>query len=452
MKSITIVGAGLVGTLWAILLRQKGYEVSLYEKRSDPRKLLTDQGRSINLIVTSRGLCGLKRAGLLNEALAITIPVFGRMVHGKTGEAKFQPYGREDECNFSISRFKLNNFLLDAAEEKGVNLHFEHQLSELEPATRKVHFLHDQKMVSIDFDLLFGADGAGSEVRKKLTNDKTQWLEADYKEITLPAGTKGEFLLNKKALHIWPRGSHMLMALANPDSSFTMTLYLPRKGEISFENINTPTEIKNLFETEFPDVVSLLPNYIDEFQENPQGTLGTVRCSQWTFNNSIALIGDAAHAIIPFFGQGMNSGFEDCTTLVDLLDLHQNNWEKVLETFEKNRKLETNAIADMSIENWTEMRDKVGDNRFLLRKKVEGWLEEQFQDIYKSRYGMITYTLIPYSLAQKAGVIQSKILDELCKNILSPDEIPKEKAHALLKSEFLPFLKENRIKLDHYLP
>ena len=332
-KSITIIGAGLVGSLWAVMLRQRGFEVSVFEKNSDPRNTKVEQGRSINLVITSRGLHALKRAGLDREILEITIPVFGRKIHPIKGEGAYQPYGRANECNYSVSRFNLNNHLINAAEKAGAKLFFDHKLESLDFGNRKLKFFNQERPLS--YELLFGADGAGSIVRREMTKhlknsdlEKVEWLDADYKELLMPAGPGAAHKLEKNALHIWPRGSHMLMALANQDGTFTLTLYLPKKGPVSFEKVQSEKQIRELFESQFPDVPPLVsPNYIKEFSENPQGPLGTVRTKQWVVNDSV-LMGDAAHAIIPFFGQGMNCGFEDCTTILDLLDSLNGDWSE----------------------------------------------------------------------------------------------------------------------------
>jgi kynurenine 3-monooxygenase len=292
--------------------------------------------------------------------------------------------------------------------------------------------------------MLFGTDGAGSLVRKNLTQqfpesfkENTEWLPASYKELFLPTPNN----LDNKALHIWARGSHMMMALANLDGSFTMTLYLPKTGPISFEKIQTRAEIENLFKTEFPDAVPLMPNYVNDFEKNPTGALGTVRCSKWTFEDSVALMGDAAHAIVPFFGQGMNSGFEDCTNFLKVLDQKNGNWPEALQEYDKVQRPNANAIADMAIENWYEMSEKVADPRFQLRKKVEAALEKNFPQMYKSRYGMVTYTLIPYHVVQQAGLLQDQILAELMTGMNTVEDLSLGQAEGLLKSKYEPFLR-----------
>ena len=446
-----IVGAGLVGSLWAIMLRKKGYAVDVFERRDDIRTHNVGAGRSINLVITSRGLHGLEMAGIRDEVTALAVPVYGRMIHSVSGDQVYQAYGKEDEFNLSISRDALNRFLISAAEKAGAKFHFEHELKALDSKAKTLTFATGKTSRNANYETLFAADGAGSRVRKLLAaqesfKESTDWLEADYKELTLPLGPDGKAALETRALHIWPRGDHMMMALANQDGSFTATIYLPKKR---FEKLQTRESVEQLFKTEFADSIPLMPNYVDEFLANPQGTLGTVRTSQWVFNDSIALMGDAAHAIVPFFGQGMNSGFEDCTTLFSLLEGGQKDWPSILREFERIQKPNADAIADMALENWVEMRDKVADQSFQLRKKVEGTLEAKNPTLYKSRYGLITYTLVPYSLAQKAGVVQSRMLDQLIGTKTSLDQVSWEKADSLLNEFWLPFMKQHQLKIEN---
>jgi kynurenine 3-monooxygenase len=461
---VTIVGAGLVGSLWSLLLQKKGYKVTIFERRPDPRTQPTDGGRSINLIVTSRGLYALQMAELLNEVTALAVPVYGRMIHSKTGALTYQPYGREDECNLSISRGDLNCFLISEAEKAGVKFHFEHEFKQLDQEQHEAVFSKPLGPVHHAYDILFAADGAGSRVRKWLSehpskesptdfSTSTDWLEADYKELTIPKKPDGGAPLDTKALHIWPRGAHMMMALANRDGSFTVTAYLPQKASSwSFEKASSPDEIRNLFQSEFSDAVPLMPDYLNEFMNHPQGALGTVHCSRWVFSDSIALIGDAAHAIVPFFGQGMNCGFEDCTLLMSLIERHAGAWPQILKDFENQQKPNADAIAAMAVENWVEMRDKVADQRFLLRKKVEAQLEEKYPELYKSRYGLITYTLTPYALAQKAGLLQNKMIDQIIGSATSLEQVSWETADRLIEKEWKPFVAHNRVDVKRFPP
>lgn len=446
-SKISIVGAGLVGCLWALLLKKRGFEVEVFEKRSDLRSTAVAAGRSINLIITSRGMHALDKAGLLEKALELSVPVYGRMIHPIQGSIAYQPYGQENERNLSISRFELNKFLLDSAARAGVQFHFNHDLEDIDLKKKKLFFRLEDERRAFDYNLVFGTDGAGSVLRKKMSllnpqiyNETVDWLDADYKELFIPTGNS----LDNKALHIWPRGSHMMMALANLDKSFTVTLYLPKKGPYQFSNLQDSAHIETFFQKEFPDAMALIPNYKTDFLTHPVGSLGTVRFSRWIYEDSVALLGDAAHAIVPFFGQGMNSGFEDCTYLLELMD-SEKSWGVILNKFNQNRIPNANAIADMAIENWIEMSEKVADPKFLLRKKVESLLEKKFPGLFKSRYGMVTYTLMPYSIIQKAGLIQNELLGKLCANISTAEDIDLKEAEIFLKETYQPFIRGQTI-------
>jgi len=447
-KSVSIIGAGLVGSLWAVVLKQRGYNVTLFEKRSDIRKLKSNEDRSINLVITSRGLNGLNLANLLDGAIKLSVPILGRMIHARSGETQFQPYGKSDECNFSISRSELNKYLITAAEKAGVIIHFDHEITNIDFDKKEITF----KKTKHSYDLLFGTDGAGSVVRRNLCKhfphefqDKTEWLDADYKELFMPAKKDNTYQVDKNALHIWARGSHMMMALANLDGSFTMTMYMP---QTKFAEIKDVQATGKLFQEDFNDAIDLMPSYAEDFVNKPQGKLGTVHCSKWFYKDSVALLGDAAHAIVPFFGQGMNCGFEDCVNFVKILEEKNDNWTEALPLFEKIQKPNARAIAEMAIENWTEMRDKVGDATFLLRKKVEALLEKEFPQIYKSRYGMVTYTMIPYALAQEIGRVHDTILEKICASIQNIEEVSLTNAKNLLETHLAPLIKKHQLSLE----
>jgi kynurenine 3-monooxygenase len=448
MSKIVITGGGLVGSLLALSLKRCGFSVSLFEKRSDPRLASAQEGRSINLIITSRGLNALQKVGLAADALKLAVPVYGRMMHSITGELTYQAYGRPDECNYSISRAELNCFLLDRAQKAGVELHFSKTTESVDFDKRELVFSDGQRL---NYDFLFATEGTGSRVREELCRvrpdikSSIDFLSAGYKELTMPLLSDGSAALQKEALHIWPRGQHMLMALPNRDGSFTMTLYLPHKGgELSFDSIQTANEARDYFTRFYPDALELMPNAIDEYTKNMEGKLGTVRLSQWLAFDSVCLLGDASHGIVPFFGQGMNSGFEDVAAILDRLDQHHTDPTHakliaVLAPLVRERKVDTDAIADMAIENFTEMSEKVGDQDFLLRKKVESKLEEHFPHDYRSRYGMITYTLIPYHHAYELGLLQNKLLDELCNSLDSVEKLDLEQAKQAIERWVTPY-------------
>ena len=455
---VTLVGAGLVGAFLSIYLRREGYDVEIFERRADPRKVSRERaGRSINLIVTSRGLNALEQTGLIRDVMEIVVPVYGRAIHSLSGEIAFQPYGRDrSECNYSISRAELNELLISKAEQAGVKIHFEHALESIQFQQKQVSFISQAgPKIRHEFERLISAEGAGSVVRKELIRqlggretETTEWLEADYKELSMPASS-----FDRNALHIWPRGTHMLMGLPNRDGSFTMTLYLPKKGRAqSFENVKTENDVHRLFVSEFGDAAAQMPNYADEFLKNPQGVLGTVRTSKWVYEDSVALIGDAAHAIVPFFGQGMNLGFEDCTCLMRCLAEAHGNWGVALANYDLEQRPNANAMADMALENFIEMRDKTGQADFLFRKKVEAVIESELSEIYRSRYGMITYTLIPLALTQKIGRIQDEILDAVCAKTKDPSQIDFFEVRRWIESKISPILKEKNLVVDRYRP
>lgn len=457
MEKVVIAGAGLVGAFWSLALKKRGFDVELYEKRPDMRDDAQKGGRSINLIATSRALNAFTKAGVLNEVKKIVVPVTGRMMHSLEGDLTYQPYGRdESECNYSVSRSLLNMTLLTEAQKVGVKLFFEKELESLKPDEGFAIFSHKGDKQKVEFDRFFGADGAGSPTRRELlklmpdVSESVEFIDSDYKELLMPAGKEKDYPIEKKALHIWPRGDHMLMALPNLDGSFTMTVYLPRTGERSFEKLKSEEDVSNFFKKYYKSSVAHMPDFEKEFFENPQGRLGTVRMSKWIYKDKVALIGDAAHAIVPFFGQGMNCGLEDCTYLLNYMDLYQGDWGQIFEAYDKNQRPNGNAIADMALENFVEMRDKVGDKNFLLKKAIEHKIEGLYPDKYRARYGMVTYTLIPYKDAYAAGKIQDEILSILAKGIESIDDVDFEKAEKLIDEKFIPFLKKREISIDRY--
>lgn len=459
MRKVTIVGCGLVGSLWAFMLKNQGYDVEVFEKRGDPRLQSEQAGRSINLVITSRGLNALKIAGLLPEILPITVPVYGRRIHPKTGASFFQPYGRDQsECNYSVSRWYLNRALIEQCARIGVKINFESSFENINIDAKTLRISTPLGIKDHSYDLLFATEGAGSGIRKALTteypqefSETTDWLTSGYKELDMPNPPNGHSRLEENSLHIWPRGTHMLMGLANRDNSFTMTLYLPNSGgPYSLENLNSESQIRDFFNEEFATAVPLMPDFLKNYQQNPAGILGTVKMNKWVYKDSIALMGDAAHAIVPFFGQGMNLGFEDCTCLLRLLTENAGNWEAVLTAYDGHQRPNANAIAEMALENFIEMRDKVADPKFQFNKKIEALIEKEFPELYRSRYGMITYTLIPYVVAQEAGVRQLKILNTLAQDLIDPAQLDLTRVKKLLMTDFYPWLKEKGYSTESY--
>jgi kynurenine 3-monooxygenase len=453
-KKIIVSGAGLVGSLLAISLKKRGHDVTIFEKRTDMRLNSKDAGRSINLIATAKGIKTLVSQGLWEEVKRITVPVTGRMMHSVEGETTFQPYGKDEtECNYSISRSELNILLMDIAEREGIKINFNSPLMELNFENKFAFFDGHDK---VSYDLIFGTDGAGSVTRNKIMEKlgdsgtaEIHPLGADYKEMLMPATADGSYPIEEHALHIWPRGNHMLMALPNQGGSFTMTIYMPTEW---FDEYSTPEKVENYFKKYYLDAIPLMPDYKEEFKDNPQGFLGTLRCSPWIYQDQVALLGDAAHAIVPFFGQGMNCGFSDIQYLLDQIDRYGDDWAETLKEYNKHQKLNGDAVADLSLENFVEMCDKVGDDSFLLRKRIENKLENAFPKKFRSRYAMTTYTLIPYHKVIEAGKVQAKVLDVLCSKISNIDELDLERAEELIDQHFVPWLKSEKIELTRYTP
>jgi kynurenine 3-monooxygenase len=452
---ITLIGAGLVGSLLAIFLAKRGFAVEIFERRPDMRKQTISAGRSINLALSFRGINALKILGIDKSILQMAIPMPGRMVHSSEGALSFQAYGKDNsECRYSISRADLNVFLINKAEKTGlVNIEFNKKLVDvdLENKTIKLQDEISHEIYNLPFNHLIGADGSASQARKALANEpgfknSEQELPYGYKELLLPAGNSGEFQLEKNALHIWPRGTYMLIALPNFDGSFTCTLFLPLKGENSFEQLNTSQSIEAFFATQFSDAVKLFPNLSQMFFTNPVGHMVTVKCAPWNHKGDMLLLGDAAHSIVPFFGEGMNCGFEDCVVfdqcLAEYGDMGDTNWEKTFSKLFQLRYKNTDAIADMAIENFIEMRDKLGDPQFQLQKQVEKLLQEKFPNTYISRYSLVSFGLTPYEKAFQAGLITTEILSELCQGLAKPEQIDLGKAEKLIAEKLFPIVKD----------
>jgi kynurenine 3-monooxygenase len=422
-KTVTIVGAGLVGSLLSIYLAKRGYKVNIFERRSDMRKQSVAAGRSINLALSDRGWRGLKGVNIDKQIREIAIPMYGRQIHNKDGSQVYQAYGKDDQAIYSVSRSGINKTLMDLAEQQdGVKLFFDQRCDKVNRKTNTISFtnLESGEKQDITSDLTFGADGAFSAVRMQmqLQHDRFDYnqyyIDASYKELTIPAGKDGSYQLEKNALHIWPRGSYMMIALPNMDGSFTCTLFFEAEGKKSFESMKTKEDVLQFFKDDFSDALPLMPALVDDFFENPTSSLVTVKCKPWVFDHKIALIGDAAHAIVPFYGQGMNCGFEDCVVLNELIEKHQENWEAILEDYETLRKPDGDAIADLAHANFIEMRDKTADAQFLLQKKIEARFSAKYPDKWTPLYSMVTYSPhIRYSTALKEGQRQQVIMDKI---------------------------------------
>jgi len=440
-KKVTIVGAGLVGSLLSIYLSKRGYKVNVFERRADMRLETMSAGRSINLALSDRGWRGLEGVGIADDIKKISIPMYGRFIHHKDGTNAYQPYGKDNQAIYSVSRADINMKLMDLAEQQeNVNIQFNKKCTLINRKDLAITFEDNlTKETSLNSaDLLFGADGAfaSSRLSIQLQSDRFEYnqhyIDCGYKELIIPAGKNGEFLLDKNALHIWPRGSFMMIALPNPDGNFTCTLFLPFEGEKSFSNLKTDKQVEDFFKSEFSDAFTLMPTLISDFKTNVTASLVTVKCFPWVFDNKIGLIGDAAHAIVPFYGQGMNCGFEDCVVLNELIEKHNDDWDIIFPEYEQLRKPDGDAIADLAIANFVEMRDKTADPKFILQKKIEAKFSQHYPDKWIPLYSMVTYSPhIRYSTALKEGQKQQKIMDEIMalnniESIWESDEIESE--------------------------
>ncbi|HTF82865.1 MAG TPA: NAD(P)/FAD-dependent oxidoreductase [Cytophagales bacterium] len=419
--NLTIIGGGLVGSLLSISLKKRGYhDVHVFEKRPDIRYHAESRGRSINMALSDRGWKALESVDLAAQVQPHCIPMYGRMIHQIDGTEVFQPYGKENQAINSISRNLLTKILVEASLTLGTSYSFDHKCIDINLKSKELTFESPDSTqpLKYKYERLFGTDGAYSEVRTVLTKTERfayrQWyLEHGYKELHIPAH-KDSHKIEKNALHIWPRGHFMLIALPNTDGSFTCTLFLPFEGQDSFESINTETELYAFFTKNFPDALELMPDLANDYFHNPTSALINVHCWPWSYQDSVLLMGDAAHSIVPFYGQGMNAGFEDVRIFDMLLD--KEDWNTVFKTFEKSRKENTEAIAQMALDNFTEMRDKVGDKQFLLKKKIDAWLHEKYGQAWVPLYTMVTFAPeISYKQAQTKGLQQDALLEQILK-------------------------------------
>lgn len=422
MKKCTLIGAGLVGSLLSIYLSKRGYKVSIYERRPDLRKNRISAGRSINLALSDRGWRGLEKVGVAEDIRKVAIPMKGRMMHGLDGALNYQPYGKEGQAIYSVSRGGLNCVLMDLAEQHGVEIHYQQRCTQVDIAKGTAHFEHLEtgQSATVTADRIFASDGAFSAGRlaMQLGTDRftysQQYLEHGYKELTIPPTASGDYAMDPDALHIWPRGTFMLIALPNMDKSFTCTLFFPYEGEYSFKSLDTTEKMMDFFRKIFPDTVPLMPALQEEYFSNPTSSLSIVRCFPWSVQDKLLLIGDAAHAIVPFYGQGMNCGFEDCVVLDQLMEQYGDDWASIFPAFERIRKPDGDAIAELALANFIEMRDRVGQPAFLLQKKIEAWFSEKYPDRWIPLYTMVTFSPdIRYSQAWSEGQRQERIMQQV---------------------------------------
>ena len=420
-RTFTIAGGGPVGSLLAILLARHGYRVGLYEGRPDSRTTSIYQGRSINIALSDRGWTSLAKIGVGAEAKEQAIPMFHREIHDVDGAISRLPYGREGDAIWSVSRSGINEQLLDVAEaEANVTTHFEHRLTAVDFETATATFENvTGASVEIEADFLFGADGANSKVRRLAHrlprfSYSQNYMSQCYIELNIPPAANGTHRLERNALHIWPRKDFMLIALPNPDASFTCTLFLDYAGQPSFEALEARDDVEDFFATNFADVVDLLEDPVDVFMARTPSPLFLVQVFPWSFNAKVGLIGDAAHAIVPFYGQGMNSGFEDCAELNALIASHSHDWQKIFPAYESSRKPNGDAIAELSKRNFVEMSDLSGNRSFQLRKKIEAAFQAAHPELWTPLYSMVTFSPeTPYSEALRIGDEQSEIMDQI---------------------------------------
>jgi kynurenine 3-monooxygenase len=421
MKEVTIVGAGLVGSLWAVYLSKAGYKVQIFERRSDIRKAEISAGKSINLALSDRGWKALKGAGVDHLIREIAIPMPGRIMHDLEGNLTYQPYGIEGQAINSVSRGGVNARMMDIAEQVG-NAKITYNTKCLGADMKAGICFFENSETGEEFevksDLIFACDGAFSAIRynsmQKLDrfNYSQTYIEDGYREILLPANEDGSYKLEKNALHIWPRGRFMMIALPNEDGSFTCTLFMPFDGEKSFSKLTSKEAVNDFFKTTFPDFYEMMPNIADAWEDHPLASLAITRCYPW-HHGKVALMGDAAHATVPFYGQGMNAGFEDCTVMNDLMLKHNHDWDKIFAEYSVVRKPDGDGLQDLSLHNYHVMRDYVADPKFLLQKKIEARFAEKYPDKWMPLYSMTTFSDIRYSVAWKEGQRQQKIMDEV---------------------------------------
>jgi len=432
VTKFVLVGSGLAGGLLAAYLGRRGYEIDLYERRADPREGNIVGGRSINLAISTRGIHALEQIGLADEALQSAIPMRGRMIHDKSGALHFTPYDVDPKkCINSIGRASLNTTVIEAAQRyPNVRVHFNHKCTDVdlnsatarlvsETAARAPQLRGDDAPVAemtAQGDTVIGVDGAFSAVRQSMQMHidsfeyDESYLAHGYKELTIPPGPDGSWRMEKNALHIWPRKSFMMIALPNPDGSFTCTLFWEFEGPRSFATTKTDEDVSRFFEEEFPDAVPLMPTLLEDFKNNPTGSLVTIRCGPWYYRDKVCLLGDAAHAVVPFYGQGMNAAFEDCVVLDECLEKFSDNRERAFTEYFSRRKKNTDALADLAIGNFIEMRDKTASKTFRAKKKVDHALEAALPGVYLPLYTMVTFTRMPYAMAAKRARLQDSLV------------------------------------------
>ena len=443
-QKIAIVGSGLVGTLLAIYLKKLGHTVHVYDRSPDIRTV-EFSGRSINLVMSNRGWKAMEDVGLGDEIRKIGIAVDKRAIHTQDQKLHYQYYGKEGEAIFSISRGVLNRRMIDLAEEAGVDFFFDQKIWDVTLSTATLHIGESERgeWEEIQYDKVFGADGAFSRIRHRMQRQSLfdysqEFMKIGYKELHIPANADGSHKLDKNSLHIWPRGQFMLMALSNLDGSFTCTLFMPLEGENSFDALKDEATLVEFFAKYFPNTQEVIPNLVKDFFKNPTSYLAIMKCYPWTYEDKVALIGDASHAIVPFYGHGMNAGFEDITILNEMITKYGDDWKTIFSEYEKSRKPNADAIAELSRRNFIEMSTKTADEQFLLQKKIEKWFSDKHPDLWMPLYSRVTFSLQPYSEALAIGDFQNAIMEEVMQmeNIAERWDSPEVEARiiALLKA------------------
>ena len=428
-EKLLVIGAGLCGSMLAMRLADLGYQVEVHERRADMRRMDVDSGRSINLALSDRGLRALRMIGMEEEIQKICIPMHGRLIHPVQGENYLSKYsGREGEYINSVSRRDLNEALINKADEyDNLHLYFNSKCVQVDLENGRASFEMEEGkgLINVEADIIIGADGAGSSLRRSMKENadalsfenSEEFLSHGYKELEIPPGPNGTYRIEKNALHIWPRGSHMLIALPNLDGSFTVTLFLSYKDDPGFDDLDTDEKILNYFQSYYPDVIPHMPDLLEDYKDNPTGRLGTVKCFPWQAYEKCLLIGDAAHAIVPFYGQGMNAAFEDVFMLDKIIQVHQGDWPAILKTYQETRKVDTDAIADLAIDNFHEMQNKTADPVFVKKRKLEMRLEKEMSN-YHSKYSLVTFNEnIPYAEAMRRGRRQDELLMGICEQV-----------------------------------
>ena len=441
-EKIVLVGGGLAGSLMSIYLAKRGYEVHLYERRDDMRTGQYQGGRSINLALSTRGITALEKVGLVDEILSISIPMYGRMMHSVSGDLNYQAYGRDDQAIYSVSRGELNIKLLQLADKySNIHMYFNQKCVNMNLDKNIATFENEKgEKYDVKGDVFLATDGAFSALRDAMIRNPRHDFSQDYqshgyKELEIVPGPNSTFQMEEKALHIWPRSSFMMIALPNPGGNFTCTLFLPYEGEVSFEHLNNDEEVMEFFQTYFPDSISMMPKLLEDFRNNPIGHLSTMRTYPWVKNRS-ALMGDAAHAIVPFYGQGMNCSFEDCVILDQCIEEIGGDWNNILKEYQKSRKPNADAIADLAIQNFVEMRDLVGLPDFLHKKSIEKKLVDALPGEYRTQYERVTFSNDPYREALLAGEKNDEFIQHIIDNDLEEKINDKTFAKSLVEKWF----------------